>query len=73
VDHIIVLQKIEKNSGRIAESSILKGPFEMKPLKVFSISTELEMRISSCKMIDAGRRISPNGAEEQTYIGPPAR
>jgi len=73
VDHIIVLQKIEKNSGRIAESSILKGPFEMKPLEVFSISTELEMRISSCKMIDASWRISPNGAEEQTYIGLPAR
>jgi len=52
VDHIIALQKIEKKTGRIAEASVLKGPFEMKTLDAFSISTELEMRISSCELID---------------------
>jgi hypothetical protein len=73
VDHIIALQKIEKKSGRIAEKSILKGPFEMKTLDVFSISTDLEMRISLCKIIDGGRRIAPNGKKDQTFKTLPKR
>lgn len=59
VDHIIALQKIDKETGQIAQGSLLRGPFTLEPLSVFSISTELDMRISSCTLQAGGRRWKP--------------
>ena len=50
VDHIIALQKIERKTGRITRGSILKGPFQLRPLTEFSLSSELAMRISECTL-----------------------
>lgn len=50
VDHIIALQKIDRKTGRITRGSILKGPFQSRPLTQFSLSPELAMRISECSL-----------------------
>ena len=50
VDHIIALQKIYRKTGRITKGSILRGPFQSRPLTEFSLSSELAMRISECTL-----------------------
>ncbi len=52
VDHIIALQKIDRQTGRVAAGSVLQGPFQTRRLAEFSLSPELAMRISECTFIN---------------------